>query len=513
MKLQFTTILFILCFNNINAQQTHWAYTNSNFIEENDFFGSAVEDSSANIFTIFYQWTKDYIPNYKTKIYKVNKNGILQNSSAYLNIDSNCNIRKLFILPNQHIIVIGMSGRSSRAYSNVFFTEFDNNLNILYTKKHPILGYTSDSMITSGPNVIKTIQNTFLLTFNLGSPYIVSINYAKSATKFFELTIHGDLIRQVSIGTFTNPTVLTPHSFIQDPKSKNYKITHAKPISGMENLFTHDFKTLQIIDSFLSIPGPINHYSDIKLMNDSSYLMTYEFDSYIPLVKFNMKNNSKLKSTGSKFTSQDLPVLNREHIPAIFEAIDFVSSNKIYIGGNCFKYKDEITYKKGTKIFMGCSQIDSNLNIKWTRFVGGESTYHVYSVLATNDGGVVLLGAYDKYPNIIYSPDPFYNFMDPIMVKIGPNGEVLNTNELPKGTQVFSYLVGPNPVQNILNIQGFTPNTTIQIVNSLGQVVMQQPITQQQTELNLSRLNAGVYFYRFSSPNGFILQSGKLVKA
>ncbi len=511
MKLILAVLLLMLCFNNINAQQTHWIYKPNQSVIEKDYFGNAVEDSSSNIFTIYYHHIG--INYFKTKIYKLNKYGQLLSIKNNLTKDSSVCIKKLYVLPNQNLLALGVCGGDTVSkYDSLCFIELNNSLQVLNIKKYPLpLIHSSPGNWVLNFNIVHTLQNTYLyvLTFNKPSGGYVSL----ASNYFCELDMEGNLLREKSYNSLANPSKKWFVSALQNPNNRNINIAtrYFHPDGVLYSyMFKYNYTTFQLIDSTIIESGvpEIHPNSEIKVLSNYSYLTTHTPYYSIPIAKRTLKKDSLLNQKFLQYLTPETVLTEKNYVIPIHKSIDFINPNKIFVGVNCI-LGPAYYYIKGVKSFMGCALLDSSLNIKWSRYIGGELSYQVISILATKDGGALLLGSFDK--NLDTSKVTI-NFLDALMIKIGPNGEVLNTNELPKGIQVLNYLVGNNPVQNNLQITGYSPNTTIHLVNSLGQVVLQQPITEQHTQLNLSHLSAGVYFYRFSSPSGFILQSGKLVK-
>ncbi len=480
-------ILSIACF----GQSTHWIYKQQHPLD--GCFTSAVEDNEGFIYTTQrFSNIGNLMGNIKHALLKLNKYGVLQQS---INIDSPgdsiLELTNLILLPNQNIMAIGVWGVGDYTNLNTLWVSvYNQQLQKLYTKKHTGPNFFLNFQVQK---ITKTIQNTYA-----GYTTYMFQNLTNPKSFYYEIDTLGNLVRPIS---YTNTEVYLA-DIIQNPTTGAYK--GFGWADGSTNNIINYNSQLQYL-GYQSIADNVSSFRAAKYINPSHYLFVCTTASdFTP--NFNQDRIMVLKKNFLKDSTIQYKIIPGISIididlGASNNSITFIDTNKIFITGQVgWSYIFNNTFKN----HLVCVQMDSQLNIKWKKFIGGKAHYQPWNTLATKDGGILIMGS--------YIDNSMVNQRDALMIKIGPNGEVLNTNELPKGTQVFSYLVGPNPVQNILNIQGFTPNTTIHIVNSLGQVVMQQPITQQQTELNLSHLSTGVYFYRFSSPSGFILQSGKLVK-
>jgi len=69
---------------------------------------------------------------------------------------------------------------------------------------------------------------------------------------------------------------------------------------------------------------------------------------------------------------------------------------------------------------------------------------------------------------------------------------VLGINE----QTVEGLVVYPNPTQNVLNIEAASAISSVEVLNVLGQVMISEKATSNNTQLDISRLSAGTYFAR-----------------
>ena len=104
----------------------------------------------------------------------------------------------------------------------------------------------------------------------------------------------------------------------------------------------------------------------------------------------------------------------------------------------------------------------------------------------------------------------YFNYNLPVMT----NESTTTIAALSKPDFAFKNYFGvyPNPVKESLNIVSNRPITvtSIQIYNSLGQLVMVVPNTQQMLSLNVSHLKSGNYYIKISSDSGS--SSGRFLK-
>ena len=86
--------------------------------------------------------------------------------------------------------------------------------------------------------------------------------------------------------------------------------------------------------------------------------------------------------------------------------------------------------------YIGIAQIDSNLNVNWVKYIGGEGFNIAWNTLPTSDSGIVVVGTY--YDSLLVDN------LDPIMFKIAPDGTFNNINET-DNLKIYNYLLYPNP--------------------------------------------------------------------
>jgi hypothetical protein len=74
---------------------------------------------------------------------------------------------------------------------------------------------------------------------------------------------------------------------------------------------------------------------------------------------------------------------------------------------------------------------------------------------------------------------------------------VATTSLISKSTNKIK--IYPNPATTILNIEGLKINSTIQILNAKGKVILSKVIEDENTTVDVSELSNGIYFIHFSN--------------
>lgn len=89
------------------------------------------------------------------------------------------------------------------------------------------------------------------------------------------------------------------------------------------------------------------------------------------------------------------------------------------------------------------------------------------------------------------------------------NGLLLNTSTFNQAIVT----VYPNPAKDILNVNFENESfSTIIIYNQLGQIVLNQKISQNQNTINIENISSGMFFYKLISENQVNIKSGKFIK-
>jgi hypothetical protein len=158
-----------------------------------------------------------------------------------------------------------------------------------------------------------------------------------------------------------------------------------------------------------------------------------------------------------------------------------------------------------TKSWLFVAKMDKDLNVKWENYYGYDAYETADMILATNDGGCILLASRDDlYDNL--------NQLDIMLLKLDSNGTTTWTKTItipkPKIT------IFPNPAHTTITLRLAAPGDRPQqltVYNHLGQSVLQRQTTEELTTLNISHLPAGVYLMEGRTRKGKRF-SGRFVK-
>ncbi len=139
-----------------------------------------------------------------------------------------------------------------------------------------------------------------------------------------------------------------------------------------------------------------------------------------------------------------------------------------------------------------------------------------YDAKMTSDGGYVMVGSTEGFLNRFN--DVYLVKGDDFGLSVSPE---LGVNEITIGDNVYGVAVGPNPFSNetpTLFIQGYDEiirkvkaPLRVRFYNTVGQVVLNQPVTSGSTSIRAENFTSGIYSYQLVS-GATVLATGKAVR-
>ena len=162
------------------------------------------------------------------------------------------------------------------------------------------------------------------------------------------------------------------------------------------------------------------------------------------------------------------------------------------------------------------AKVDRSGNMLWNRYYVNDSLHDAYfrDVAVTPSGGFAFVGANynDTLPTWHTMQDVWLVVTDSYGCEVGgcdaPAAVPAAPQPVVKNSEVLAY---PNPTNETLNIK--TPKgiyTNYTITNTLGQVLMQNELTNTQTTVNVKTLTSGLYYITLRGASGSTVQ--KFVK-
>ena len=493
-KKYFLTFLFSLCFLHITICQSSFSLLIST--PEDERFFDATEDQNGNLFLVGrrYYLNTDY---YAAYFVALNSMGEIYQEMEFINEDTVSYFGKVYY-KDDSIFLIGVKGTmSTNSTPNLWLLCFDQNFQIIIDKTFVIEGYNIvdiDYIINSAGNfVISSVifpsepWEADLLLYEIA---LAGDSIRKSIIAFDYEQIEFDLIENQEGGY----KIFALGNFPESPRASG-KIVH---VDAIFNFLYAD-----------SIPYDIYHNHSARWLTDTTYLITGKKNIFEPEYRVDMGivelNTNDQFIQGNHFGKSGDTVT---YVGAISN-LDVLSSNNIYFGGVTNIDASYLLFQTEPSWLM-LTNLDSNLNLKWQQFYGGDAAYFLWGLKATQDGGCLM--AATRYDADIQNFE-----LDVFILKVDSAGLLTSTNNYPS-IPVNQLAVYPNPARDFVRISYpdfFSGREKVMLVyNSPGNLVHQIPLTSylSEAEIDISEFPAGLY-YLVLKADGKTEATGKFVKA
>ncbi len=190
----------------------------------------------------------------------------------------------------------------------------------------------------------------------------------------------------------------------------------------------------------------------------------------------------------------------REH-PPMKNGISKFGDN-IYVGGNSnFDFGNPFWSSQDSWFHL--VKVNFDLSMVWEKWFGGDAYYLMYNILATRDGGCIMVG--NRYDDQTQNQE-----QDVYIVKVNGDGLIVWEREISMNDRFSTIYPNPGSQLNIrLAMQH--PKAQLQLFDQAGRLILQQQLHQTESTVETSHLPSGVYLYQLSAPTG-LNESGKWVK-
>ncbi len=378
---------------------------------------------------------------------------------------------------------------------DIVVMKVDFDLNELWTKRYGTPEYLGEYF----SNVKLNAQGNYV-AIGVGLDMV-----SGGAEDFFiyELDQNGDSLRSAY---FPFPNQQLAYDMAQIPGTGGYKAitigTPGSPNWGGNEIVTLDSNfTIQSVLAIDSIQpnvsgGVFQQNSAIRFLNDSTFLAYGRiFFSEYPLqpgertigagvLKFDLNNTLEQVLVFGKPDTTDFE---------LFRGLDFLYKDAIYAGctANWWIFPTVNT----SQTYFNLNKIDSTGAVLWQKYYGGDDYYFLYSILATQDGGCLMIGTINDSAADANNK----RMTDIYLIKVGPDGLLVSANEtmhLPEA----AYKVFPNPATTTFTIQGsYALPAVLELYDMMGRQVYRQPVTSNRQQVDVSQLAGGLYVYRLVS--------------
>ncbi len=490
-------LIIILLISAISYGQSWDLIISSN---EDEVLTDAIEDGDGNFVLCGYvgSYSLDEYDGYLVKISALGDTIFTKrfnNAYNYIKFDA-------IIEQVDGYIVFGSVKVDGAGYLNLMLKKTDKSFNEQWTKTYKNSNYTNEYFLNAkfdSNNDILAIGDAyhpvnnfdfFIYRFNSTGDSIDARYYAFSGPQF-----GFDIIEQ-NTGYKAFTYLVPDSSFLVSNEVVNID-------------FTLNIDTVVSLDTFPPVLDGGSFYANCraKWINDSVYIAyarsrksEYPFQDVQKQMGLGLLF---LNTNDSILSSSIFGKADTAEIEAI-SGMDFIFPSAIYVGGTSNYVDWSWPSFANQKNWYNLNKIDNAGNVEWEKWYGGDANYYLWKVLATQDGGCLMIGT--RYDSIAANGQ---QQRDVYVVKVDVDGIVSTGSDLQLTKSNFK--IYPNPASEEFYIKGnFKLPATLELYDIMGRKVVVKSLNSNYAKIHINYLSKGIYVYRLISDDGK-LGSGKLV--
>jgi hypothetical protein len=399
---------------------------------------------------------------------------------------------------NDTVYVFGSAGSnydSGNPLLKIFI--LDNNLNVINCLTQCILpGYFLGGL----RHIINTF-NHFIICGNA----LTMDTIQTSDIYFYEFAMNGDSIKCNIDARDYNQFGM---DFIENSEHNGYKVfghgVYPNTTVSYDELV--EFDSAFNFISFDTIAWKLKSQHTACWLNDSTYILTGHKSFQNPertdigIVKLNKDDELLLAQHFGKGG-------DTINYAGVSNNVDFITKDNIYFGGTSNFVVNQWPWQLDNSWII-LVKLDSNLNVNWQRFYGGDAFYHLWGLLATQDGGCLMYAVrYDEAIN--------FQEYDVYILKVDSNGLLTSAREYPS-ISINELIIYPNPARGRITVK--YPDIfdhkerEIIILNSSGSEVQRahRPPGQPESPVDIPSLAPGLYIAMLKA-DGEKIAAGKFL--
>jgi hypothetical protein len=476
-------------------------FSNSIFGQSNSFLKTiqTVNDQTVNDAVElpaggFVLITSEAISNKSTvKLIKINNNGDTIKSSIVDEQFDISMIKSIIKRSDDTFWGIGSVSNSSLVDNNIWLLQFDNELNILKNIKYPVPYFIFsvsaikdhfNNIIVNGwynyTDYINT-EDIFILRF---SPDGDSLSYHHF--NYPSTQISNTLMEKIDKTGYYMP--MWGRFF-----SLNYYLSNMVELDYNFNITFED-----------SITNDLGRHNNIRKFNEQQYLLSGQIFPNTISDKNQLIAVEKLDKDYHAYNYQRVGpyLVDTVTYPAWVKNMDFVDTSNVFIGGtvNLAMYPNS-----NQNSYLILANLDSELNKQWQYFYGLDKYYELHGILATQDGGCLMLATYFNFTENEYERDI-------ILIKVDSNGLITGINQKPE-FEISNAIIYPNPGIEYFNVQSGPQisGAEFYLFDVNGKAIIVEKITNSLLNVNTAFLPSGTYTWQIVFKNK-VIESGKWVK-
>jgi hypothetical protein len=387
-------------------------------------------------------------------------------------------------------------------YFGVGIKEFSNGTNLWLLKISPDLDILQDTTYSIGVTGIISYYALVNQYNNLIIYGSASINGSNNHPFIYQLTQAGD---SLSYGYYNDSTSSEyVFSMIEKPDISGYFMMilgkYQVPMNNAPGqILTLDYNLN--VTGIDSLPRGLSMYYNSKVINNHQFVLTgKKTTSFSP--RTDQLGILKLDTSFNVVNEYYLGPDDTISYPGYLHNLDFIDTNNIYYGGTC---NQAIADFSSNKSYYMLGNFDSSLNLKWQKYYGGDMYYTLWGLIATSDGGCLLLGS--SYDHLTQDME-----RDIYIIKVDSTGVITSTDETRQAT-LHDAIVYPNPGKDYLVIES-GPQVTgakMTMTDMNGRQVLNETINGSQININTHSLQEGTYLWQIILRNK-VIEAGKWIK-
>jgi hypothetical protein len=407
----------------------------------------------------------------------LNNDGELVYENEFYNEDSSSYFGSVYY-KNDSIIIFGVRGSTSvELMDDLWVLILDGDFNVLKSKTFNLNGYNIGDL----ESIINHKGNYVICG-------LVDTPQEEPDIFFYEISSLGDSIKE----TIILLEGIQMEFDLIEKQNGGYKVFAYGYFPNAPNSLGKivEFDSLYNYISADSIPNKLWSNHTAKWLNESCYLVSGNKPVNNPIRKdigIIKLNDDDDFITGNQFGKTGDTI----SYAGSCSNFDFISSNEIFFGGASNIIPQQGIYQIEDSWLL-LNNLDSNLNLNWQRFYGGDAAYYLWGLKATQDGGCLMMATR-------YDADIQDHELDIFILKVDSNGLLTSTGDFPS-IPVQQLAIFPNPSRDIISIRypdifGYDYKEII-IFNSVGNEVKHISATHNLTEtrFDISDLPVGLYF-------------------
>ncbi len=370
---------------------------------------------------------------------------------------------------------IGCISTQGSPYCALWIIRFDSLLNISVDKRYPLLYHNATFY---GDIVLKdsliTIVNTMLFQDQMSRLY-------------FQLSLNGDTLKSKIAGNSELAFDLLGFA----KTNQIYSIDYIKTSLGPS------FSWIKIDSVFnesviCAIPGSLKMFTNGEFISTNTIAAFGTFDHF----------------PGGVY-QRDLKLVTFDTIGNIYHSVVIGNPGVVdYVGERSLDYRNGdifVSYTEDYEIYgpqnykpsiIHIIKADTLCNIVWDKKFGGDQYYEQWNILATSDGGCIVLAK-----SYQLQPAPLDGNM--YIIKLDRWGNAVSNIAIP---QINNASIYPNPGSHgfYLHLASIWNETFVEVYQTNGNKVLETKITTQNHYIDMRQYPSGLYFVVIS-------QNGKAV--